>query len=226
MVFSMTTLQTGFDRLGNELVNCSDGCADILCNQRKGILPRCMILEILNRDAKGRGCLAVGLNPGPSKDKERSFYRKNGILYSTVKDYWLENNRKIPYYSKSRCIIDAIGLNGPIIWSDLAKCENKLSVTNKPPRLQTLRHCTQRFLLQEIKLTPSDWPVLGFGWEAYRALVYLVFERAVIGIPHPTGSHGHFPALFEPNNGPMKKRFRRIAIDAIQAKKPEAVWLG
>jgi len=224
MVLAMATIEIDLDQLGKELVNCSDGCADIVCNQRKGILPRCMILERPN--AKGRGCLAVGLNPGPSKAFERTFYIKHGISYRTVKEYWHENNSKIPYYSKSRRIIDAIGLTGPIIWSDLAKCENKLSLKNQPPRLQTLRHCYHRFLRHELELMRDKWPVLGFGWEAYRALAYLVPKRAVIGIPHPTGSHGHFTALFEPNNGPMKGNIREMATKAILSPEPMAVWLS
>jgi hypothetical protein len=152
----MDLLQPAIDNLGDELVNCPDGCVGIWQDRTIGVLPRCLILE--RPRAEGRGCLAVGLNPGTSNDHERAFYVQHGISYGAVKVYWQSQIAQIPYYSKARRVIDAIGLAGPIIWSDLAKCENPEGVKKQLPPLQTLRHCTQRFLRRELELTPSDWP--------------------------------------------------------------------
>jgi hypothetical protein len=186
--------------------------------ERAGVLPRGLILE--RPQAKGKGCLAVGLNPGTSTGNERSFSVQREGSYAAVKFYW--QIAHIPYYSKARRVIDGLGLSGPIIWSNLAKCENAHGVEKQLPPLQTLRHCAQRFLSRELELTPTDWPVLGAGWEADRALAYLVPERAVIGIPHPTGAYGAFAQLFL--NGVMREEACARAFEAMR-REPKAVWL-
>lgn len=218
----MVGLQTGIDQLGAELVNCADGCVGIWQEQTAGVLPRCLILE--RADAQGTGCLAVGLNPGTSKQAERAFYVERGITYDSLKVYWQSAIAQIPYYSKARRVIDELGLHGPILWSDLAKCENTEGVKKQTPPLNTLRHCARRFLRRELELAPPDWPILGIGWEAYRTLAYLVPERAVIGIPHPTGAYGPFSWLFE--NGSMRHDIRARAVAALRVGDPGAVWLG
>jgi hypothetical protein len=222
MVLAMAALQTCLDQLGDELVNCGDGCAGIWQDRKIGVLPRCLILERPN--SEGRGCLVAGLNPGTSSPGERNFYIQHDVSYDTLKHYWQSSVAQIPYYSKLRRLIGSIGLTGPIVWSDLAKCENPLGVKNQLPPLQTLRHCTQRFLFRELELIPLEWPVLGIGWEAYRALAYRVPRRAVVGIPHPTGAWGAFAQLFV--GGAMKEEIHAKAINAMHPDEPKAVWLG
>src|SRR5438132_9230708 len=75
----MRTLQTDVDRLGAELVMCTDNCAGISCDQEAGVLPRGLHLDL--RDVTGRGCLAVGQNPGPSNGSHRNLFRASGITY-------------------------------------------------------------------------------------------------------------------------------------------------
>ena len=123
---------------------------------------------------------------------------------------------------KARRLIEQLNLDGPILWSDLAKCEN--AEGSDGPPLQTLRHCTRRFLLRELNVTPSDWPIVALGWEAYRALAYLVPMRAVIGIPHPTGAFAAFANMFE--NGGLRNDLRARSADALRETDPKAVWLG
>jgi hypothetical protein len=144
------------------------------------VLPRCLILERV--EAEG-SFLAIGLNPGRSSAGEREFYVRLGCSYESVKQYWRAQAPKIQYYVKARRVIAGLGLTGPILWSDLAKCEN--SPDAKVPPLQTLRRCAGRFLFRELQVAPADWPIVALGWEAYRALAYLVPKRAVIGVPHP-----------------------------------------
>ena len=216
----MSALHERIDRLGAELVACKDGCAGILQRQSEGIMPRSLFLE--RPDAPGRGCLAVGLNPGTSKPAEREFYLTNGITYDRVKEYRVRISDG-PYFARTRSVIDELGLTGPIIWSNLAKCENESDRDGLPP-LQTLRHCTRRFLARELHECPSDWVVLGIGWEAYRALAYREPERTVIGIPHPTGGYRHFRKML--NAGSLRRELKKRALAALNSHEPSAVWLG
>lgn len=216
----MSTLHERIDRLGAELVTCKDGCAGILQRQSEGILPRSLFLE--RPDGLGRGCLAVGLNPGTSKPAEREFYLKSGSTYERVKEYRVRISEG-PYFARTRTVIDELGLMGPIIWSNLAKCENESDRDGLPP-LQTLRHCTRRFLARELDESPSDWVVLGIGWEAYRALAYRELERTVIGIPHPTGGYRDFRKML--NAGSLRSELRNRALAALNSHEPNAVWLG
>ena len=216
----MSALPERIDRLGIDLVSCKDGCTGIVQRQSAGVLPRSLFLE--RADATGRGCVAVGLNPGTSKPAERDFYIKYGITYDLVKDYRTRISEK-PYFARTRSVIDQLGLTGPIVWSNLAKCENESDRDGLPP-LQTLRHCTRRFLVRELQECPPDWVVLGIGWEAYRALAYLVPEHTVIGIPHPTGGYRDFRKMWD--TGRFRSEIKSRAIAALDLREPTAVWLG
>ncbi len=141
----MPALQEAIDRLGAELVMCVDSCVGIWQDQSEGILPRSLFLE--RPEATGRGCLAVGLNPGTSSARERDFYRNSGITYDRVKAY-RSSIANIPYLVRARSIIDQLGLSGPIIWSNLAKCENESGRKGLPP-LQTLRRGSRQRLSME-----------------------------------------------------------------------------
>ena len=216
----MSTLNEIIDRFGAELVACKDGCAGILQRQSEGILPRSLFLE--RPDATGRGCLAVGLNPGTSKPVERAFYLEHEITYDRVKEYRTRISAG-PYFTRTQGVIDQLGLTGPIIWSNLAKCENEGDRDGLPP-LQTLRHCTRRFLARELHESPSDWVILGIGWEAYRALAYLVPERTVIGIPHPTGGYRDFRKMLDATI--LRAEIKTRALAALRSREPNAIWLG
>jgi hypothetical protein len=217
----MAELAAVIDRLGEELVRCRRGCAGIVHDESQGILPRCLILE--RGDATGSGCLVAGINPGRSKPKERSRYRECGASYRTIREYWDLAIADVPYYKHLRNLLDQLGFSGPIIWSDLAKCENASGVQGLLP-LQTLRTCAGRFLHRELEATPPGWPVLGVGGEAYKALAYLEPLRTVIGVPHPTGSRGQFFALFR--DGHLRSEVKRLVQGVLSASEPTAVWLA
>jgi hypothetical protein len=216
----MSSLEQAIDELGKELVVCRDNCAGIWLEPSKGILPRSLFLE--RPEAIGRGCLAVGLNPGASPPRERAFYLESEISHDRLKMYRASIGG-IPYLARARNVIDQLGLTGPILWSNLAKCENESGRKGLPP-LQTLRHCTRRFLMRELTATPTAWAVLGIGWEAYRALAYLVPERAVIGIPHPTGGFRDFRKMLA--NGRLREEIKDRAARHLNSPEPGAVWLG
>jgi len=215
------------DNLGAELVNCRDGCSGIWHDQVIGVIPRSLFLE--RPAATARGCLAVGLNPSRSSESERRFYRDVELTYDRVREYRLKGYcghrliNDIPYFGRTRTVIEQLGLHGPILWSNLAKCENQKDRKDLPP-IQTLRHCTQRFLKRELDVCPPEWIVLGIGWEAFRTVAYLVPERGVIGIPHPTGGFRDFRKLL--SNGILLEDLKKRALHAMRLNEPEAVWLG
>jgi len=208
------------DALGDKLLLCGDECEGIRHDRNAGVLPRSLFLE--RPDAEGRGCLAVGLNPGVSRPAERAYFREAGPTYENTKKYRMRLN-DIPYFKRTRQVIDQLGLAGPILWSNLAKCENGPDRKELPP-LQTLRHCTTKHLRHELAESPVEWIVLGIGWEAYRALAYLLPARGVIGIPHPTGGFRDFRKLF--SDGVLLEGLRKRAAEAMRSIEPAAVWLG
>jgi hypothetical protein len=216
----MTSIHEAIDRLGSELVACADSCAGIELDCQIGVLPRSLYLE--RPDAAGRGCLAVGLNPGTSARQERAFYVASALSYSTVKQYRTSISDK-PYFRRTRSVIEELGFDGPILWSNLAKCENEAG-RKTPPPLQTLRHCTRRFLQRELEAAPIDWVVFGIGWEAYRALAYLTPQHTVIGFPHPTGGYRDYRKMW--TDGQLVQEIRNRAVAALHESEPEAVWLG
>jgi hypothetical protein len=222
-----TRLRKAITEIGEELVKCEERCAGVANDVRAGILPRCLILD--RSEESGRGCIVVGINPGrseqpgQSKSDERAFYRENGASYESVVAFWSKNVGRIQYYVKLRQFVDAVGLSGPIVWSDLAKCENAPGHKGLIP-MQTLRTCVGRYLKRELLAIPPDWPAIGVGKEAYKALAYLEPDRTVIGIPHPTGSRGLFPSLFEA--GKLCHHVASLVKSALKSESPIAVWVS
>jgi hypothetical protein len=143
----------------------------------------------------GRGAAVVGLNPGRSKKDEQRYYLGNQCTYASAMSWFHDKHLQCKYHKHLRRLVDALGLIGPTLWTELAKCENDPEFEELP--LQTLRTCSGVFLQRELKCLPAGWPLLGVGREAYKALAYLFPKRTVIGVPHPTGSRGQFFALFE-----------------------------
>ncbi len=77
---------------------------------------------------------------------------------------------------------------------------------------------------RELHAVPPDWPVIGVGAEAYKALAYLEPSRTVLGVPHPTGSWGRFFALFAAD-GKLRPEVAGQARQALENAVPTAAWL-
>lgn len=216
-------LASHINRIGRELVRCNIHCRGIALNHSEGILPRCLILETEGR-ANGNGSVIVGINPGRSKLREREFYRLNGQTYEQEITYWQRYIAQHPYYRRLRHFADELGFNGPILWTELVKCENASAESGLPP-LQTFRTCTETYLQRELRAVPNDWVLMGVGTESYKALAYMFARRAVIGVPHPTGSRGQFARLFDQDKKllPVIKARTENISDAVRG---EAVWLA
>jgi len=186
-------LEKFINELGENLLKCNEICEGISNNKKRGIIPRCLYLE--NRGEYEKGCVVVGINPGISTKKERADYLKIADLnYEDVKSISKSIIDSHKYYNQTRKFLEAIDLKGPILWTELVKCENK---DKRLPPIQTFRVCTKNYLTEEIKHIPINWPLIAVGKIAYNALSFLYPKKAVIGIPHPTGSYGYFDKLID-----------------------------
>lgn len=66
--------------------------------------------------------------------------------------------------------------------------------------------------------------MVAVGADAFRAVAFLEPDRRVLGIPHPTGSRGHFARLFE---GDVLRSDVSAAVgQVIDAGDPTAHWLA
>lgn len=180
------------NELGEKLVKCDLHCQGINNNPGVGIIPRCLILE---KRKVGNNCIVVGLNPGKCKKNERDYYLTKGIKYSSISGYFYESNlNSRPYFKRTREIITLLEFDGDILWTDLAKCEC-LGENGTIP-IQTLRVCIHRFLKQEIRLFECS-TVFALGNRAFDFCALSFPNHFIVGIPHPTGSHGDFSELKE-----------------------------
>jgi len=194
--------------IGAQLVACGEACEGIHHDQEIGSLPRCLVLETAGRE--GDGCVVIGINPGRASQRERSFYRDARASYASVVEWFKVVGFTHRYYTSLRAFVTQLGLTGPILWTELAKCENLPDRSGLPP-LGTMRRCTGMYLKRELAAAPSHWPLVAVGGEAFKALAYLHTERTVIGVPHPTGSYGHFARLFR------ERRLTPAVLDAARA---------
>lgn len=205
------------------MVTCNHKCAGIALDLSKGILPRCLIFESEGRE-NTTGTIIIGINPGRAKQHERDYYVTQGATYEQVMIYWnyhLSRHRK--YFTNLRWLSDQLGFNGPILWTELVKCQNVSDQRGLPP-LQTFRTCTRLYLQHELRAIPEDWPIIAVGWEAYKASAYLFADRPLVGVPHVTGSYGHFANLFDKKHK-LLSEIKDQATDMWDNKHGKAIWL-
>ena len=196
--------EMNIDIIGKKLVNCEYHCAGVTNNPAEGILPRCLIFE----DRPGvKGSIVVGLNPGKAKKPEKKFYLKNKNTYNAVKKYWDVKVKHIKYYSQLREILSTLGFNGPILWTDLAKCQCSDEYRYVP--IQSMRICINKYLRKEIGLFPK-YTIFGVGNTSFEFCALSFPKHFVIGIPHPTGSYGNFSRLMKNINENKQKYIERI----------------
>jgi hypothetical protein len=173
--------------LGEKLVNCDLHCDGITNDRDKYIIPRCLNLE---KQKGGKTCIVIGLNPGKCKENERNYYCKNGIKYNSIIGYFNIKVKNMPLYNRTRELIKLFGYDGDILWTDLAKCE----CSEKTVPIQTLRTCISIFLRQEINLFRCD-TIFALGTVAFNYCALSFPYHFIVGMPHPTGSHGNFIEL-------------------------------
>ena len=178
--------------LGEKIVTCHLHCDGINNNPQLGIIPRCLIFE---KRKTGANCMVVGLNPGKCKNDEKNYYLTNGIKYDSIADYFNDSNlNSRAYFKRIREIITLLEFDGDILWTDLAKCE--CSGENGTIPIQTLRVCINRFLRQEVTIFKCS-TIFALGSVAFNHCALSFPNHFIVGIPHPTGSHGNFRQLRE-----------------------------
>lgn len=187
-------IESIINEIGEDMVRCTKNCKGILNDKANGIIPRCLFYQNKPGD---EGCVIVGINPGRSanNETEKDAYLKGDCSYQSTVDYWRNNLiEKEKYYKYLSKFLNCLKYNGPVLWTELVKCENAEKI-NTPP-LQTFRNCANEYLVKEINCIPSNWPIIAVGREAHKVISYMFPNRAVLGIPHPTSSRGHFAKLF------------------------------
>ena len=213
-------IQRHIDKIGNQLVGCQKCIGKVGNNVQEGIMPRCLFFETDVRDVHSKGVVVVGINPGKSNSKERNAYKRPNRTYKAFKKYWLDHFSNQGYYSRMRELIDCLEIKGPILWTEMVKCENKSAddklTFNKYP--DVFRTCISRFLLDEVKNVPKDWPLIAVGRDSFRNLCILFPHREVMGIYHPSARSNNFPNLKD------KRIFSKIKKRANN-KKETAIWL-
>lgn len=188
------------DKLGNELVHCSKRCKDIRNKPKDGILPRGMNFQ--NGNSKKSAVIIVGINPGNCDDKEKKYYIHNGVSYGNSKRYFRQWSPKWEYFTRARIIAKELGVDGPILWTNLCKCEGK-------PTCETFKTCTTEFLEKELALFPPQTPIIALGNKPYYQLIGMKKFSTVIGVPHPTGlGASKFLALFDYDYFKLKKKYK------------------
>ncbi|MFH1226443.1 MAG: hypothetical protein V1701_00895 [Planctomycetota bacterium] len=212
----MSRLKKEINELGKRLVRCNLKCEGVNNNPKQGIIPRCLVLA----EGKGKGCVIVGINPGRiGKSKKGDSERKAGREgnYKVWLDWFRKrfnpdkNDYKGKYYGPLARMVRKLGLKGPILWTELVKCQN---ASDKKPTVQTFRVCIKKYLLKEIELTPKSWPIIAVSKKAFDILPYLFPSRIVIGVPHPA-SYGYFKKVLDKNIRP-----RRLLKNGL------ATWIG
>lgn len=219
----MNKLKECIQAIGQAMVGCNLACKGINLEPASGILPRCLFFE-RSEILFDVGCTVTGINPGKSSKSERSCFVSNGCSYQATFDYWIDHVAKHHlYYNRLRYLVSAVfGGNPSILWTELVKCESA-DGTGEPP-LQTFRTCVNQFLRKEIDAVPTTWPIFSVGKRSFELLAILYNERTVIGLPHPTGSFGHFSKLFE--KGLLKSEVSENIRSILNSDKPIAEWVS
>lgn len=215
--------------IGEQMVANYQPSPDVMLDKKEGIIPRCLIFEHESRNPQRQGSVVVGINPGNSGVEEQQFYRTRGCSYDAVLAWHFDSEpharrrgKNHPYYRSLTGFLDAAGLDGPILWTELVKCESKQDTVLS---IETIRKDINRYLFRELEKIPNDWPLIGVGRKAYEILAYRFCSRQVIGIPHPTSSHGQFAALF-PISKAIEPNAKEKLADLLRSKDTVAVWFS
>jgi hypothetical protein len=207
--------------IGERVHACTLGCAGVRCEPGTGFQPRGPLLS--RADSPEAGVLIVGMNPGRASapEVEQLAQELGHAAWNTWAQRHVAGGNH--YVDRLFRLVDALGVDGPVIWSNVAKCETIEEARGVP--LNTLRTCAFRFLLHELRTLPLSWRIVAAGRDAFVALSYLAAERTVLGVPHPTGAYPTFRRLFD-ENWRLRDQIERLTKTQIDESVPSAVWLG
>ena len=236
-------VETKINQIGQQLVNDSAFYAkrsDLICKPEKGIIPHCLSYETERRELAERGSVIVGLNPGSMagkrfnrERKEIKLCREKGIFnYRAVDDFSKrrfmfdgDDRKAHAYYRRLRDLANQLNLHGPILWTEIVKCESK---ERGKLSIKTIRDDINRYLFREVRMAPKNWPLIGVGDEAYRILSYYFHDRLVIGVPHVTGDRSNsFSRLFQgrKDHRSLKKEIKKKISGTMRENPTDTVRL-
>ena len=223
------TLMLLEDQIGNiealreAIGGCTLRCTGIVCDAPKGRPPRGLLLE--GSDLDSQGTIVVGLNPGHASTSEVATLRGQPKPHEAWGAYW-ENHLRLAnqYYIGVGELLRQCGRVGPILWTNLAKCESPPNVRGGVP-LQTLSTCMERYFQYEVWTVPRSWPFLALGREVRTAVTFRFPERIIAGVPHPSGSKPNFRRLFDPD-GVLRASVRNTLTTVFASEQPTTSWVA
>ena len=214
----MNTLMVKIAEIASEMAVCSYQCDGVINSPSTGHPPRGLIMEIKGRRGP-TGVIVCGQNPGTARGLEPKHYLDHRAGYEQQLTAWTSIVWDSRYFNCLRQLLDCLDIDGPILWTDVAKCEG-----NVPP-LPTLMRCSRHFLARELDAVPIEWPVIAAGARAFQAVGYMAGERSVVGIPHPTGPHA--ANKFTLQLGKLNDDINHLKIIKTQLKTPGSrIWLS
>ena len=207
-------------QIGERVHACTLSCAGVRCEPTLGIRPRGPLLS--RAASEMPGLLIVGMNPGraePREVEQLRLHETHAAWNAWAQQQHLSGDNR--YVDRLQRLVAALDVKGPVVWSNVAKCETTENARGVP--LDTLRVCASRFLALELAAVPADWQIIAAGRDAFVALSYLAVHRSILGVPHPTGAYPAYRRLFDPT-----WRLRsHIADDARGATRSAAArWLS
>jgi hypothetical protein len=185
----MQIFKSKIDEIGQKVTNCifclkckEEGGTNY--DRASGIIPRCLFFE--ERKENKEIVIAIGQNPGLSGKNEREELA-NIHNYSVVKEFFNTKYKGHPFYKRATNLIETLGLNGHILWTELAKCEGKHIIN------ETLAFCASNYLVEELEHAKKNYKkvtIIALGKRTYNSLIFLFPNQKILGVPHPTGSWG------------------------------------
>jgi hypothetical protein len=208
--------------LGNELVKCPLNCVGIDNVKQDGKIPRCINLELENRNSDGKGVIIAGMNPGKAKKEEMKIYISDNGSYDSHKYFmnqYILKEGKNKYHDEIREIVTLLGFDGPILWSEIVKCQSKEGINKLD--VQTIRNCVHRFLKKEIELF-KEFPIIAIGNESFRTCSLLFPDRQIIGIEHPSGTNRNYSKF----KRKLVENIKSIKVKINNLRENEAIHLN
>lgn len=183
-------LNIKINKIGQQMVNCPLSCEGIENKKKEGIIPRGLFLETNGRTGDNI-IVIVGMNPGRMQKDDKE-YKDTLKDVKSYKNYAKSFENKVlykhPYFKKTREVLGILNFNGPILWTEIVKCQSE---ENGKLPYSTIRKCVHTFLKEEVKLI-DDSIIMALGDKAYNTCLLIFPERKIIGCPHPSGANSGF----------------------------------
>lgn len=176
----MEALHRQIAAIADRVATCGRQCEEVVNCPEEGRPPRGLILELRPNANTRRGVVVVGQNPGMAGDEERALYQGHGVGYRQQLLAW-DRVQNVAYFERLRRSLGLLGLDGPVLWTDVVKCEGSA------PSAEAKKTCADEYLVHELEAAPNDWPVLAAGGVAFKTCSSLAGDHPVLGFFHPTG---------------------------------------